>query len=72
MDDLTEYGLSGARVVRFELCLNDKTVDLRLPCALLNAVRREAVKAGMPHGAGTGCRERETLTWAMARPIRPR
>jgi predicted DNA binding CopG/RHH family protein len=47
--DLTEYDLSGGQVVRFELRPKDKTVSLRLPEQLLNAVRRQAEKAGMPY-----------------------
>jgi predicted DNA binding CopG/RHH family protein len=47
--DLTEYDLSGGQVVRFELRPKDKTVNLRLPGALLNAVRHQAEKAGIPY-----------------------
>ena len=47
--DLTEYDLSGGQVVRFELRPKDKTVNLRLPGALLNAVRQQEAKAGMPY-----------------------
>ena len=47
--DLTEYDLSGGQVVRFELRPKDKTINLRLPESLLNAVRRQAEKAGMPY-----------------------
>ena len=47
--DLAEYDLSGGQVVRFELRPKDKTVNLRLPGELLNAVRRQAEKAGVPY-----------------------
>jgi predicted DNA binding CopG/RHH family protein len=47
--DLTEYDLSGGQMVHFELRPKDKTVNLRLPEALLTAVRRQAEKAGMPY-----------------------
>jgi predicted DNA binding CopG/RHH family protein len=47
--DLTDYDLSGGRVVRFELRPKDKTVSLRLPEALLTVVRQQAEKAGMPY-----------------------
>jgi len=47
--DLTEYDLSGGQIVRFELRPKDKTINLRLPESLLNAVRRQAEKAGMPY-----------------------
>jgi predicted DNA binding CopG/RHH family protein len=45
--DLTEYDLSGGQVVRFELRPKDETINLRLPEALLNAVRGQVEKAGM-------------------------
>ncbi|MGD0429965.1 MAG: BrnA antitoxin family protein [Acetobacteraceae bacterium] len=47
--DLTDYDLSGGHVVRFELRPKDKTISLRLPEPLLNAVRQQAEKAGMPY-----------------------
>jgi predicted DNA binding CopG/RHH family protein len=47
--DLTEYDLSGGQIVRFELRPKDKTINLRLPESLLNAVRQHAEKAGMPY-----------------------
>ena len=47
--DLTEYDLSGGQVVRFELRPKDETINLRLPEALLNAVRGQVEKAGMPY-----------------------
>ncbi len=47
--NLAEYDLSGAKLVRFELKPKDKTVNLRLPGPLLEAVRREASLAGMPY-----------------------
>jgi predicted DNA binding CopG/RHH family protein len=47
--DLSEYDLSGGHVVRFELRPKDKTVNLRLPGALLDTVRQQAEKAGIPY-----------------------
>jgi predicted DNA binding CopG/RHH family protein len=47
--DLAEYDLSGAKLVHFELQPKDKTVNLRLPGPLLDAVRREAKQAGVPY-----------------------
>jgi predicted DNA binding CopG/RHH family protein len=47
--DLSDYDLSGGRVVRFELRPKDKTISLRLPEQLLNAVRSQAEKAGLPY-----------------------
>jgi len=37
--DLSDYDLSGAKLVRFELKRKDKSINLRLPEKLLNAVR---------------------------------
>ncbi len=47
--DLFEYDLSGARLVRFEMKPKEKTVNLRIPGQLLDAVRREAQRAGIPY-----------------------
>ncbi len=47
--DLTEYDLSGGQIVRFELRPRDRTINLRVAESLLNAVRRQAAKAGMPY-----------------------
>jgi predicted DNA binding CopG/RHH family protein len=47
--DLSEYDLSGGQLLRFEMKRKDKTVNLRLPEQLLNAVRKRAADAGMPY-----------------------
>jgi len=47
--DLTQYDLSDMVGVRFELKPKDKTVNLRLPQELLEAVRSQAQRAGMPY-----------------------
>ncbi|MBY0611800.1 MAG: BrnA antitoxin family protein [Beijerinckiaceae bacterium] len=47
--DLTEYDLSGMVPMRFELKRKDKTVNLRLPETLLNAVRDRAAREDMPY-----------------------
>ncbi|HWY16422.1 MAG TPA: BrnA antitoxin family protein [Rhizomicrobium sp.] len=47
--DLSEYDLSGMRFVRFELKPKDKSINLRLPEPLLNAVRDRAKRARMPY-----------------------
>ncbi len=47
--DLTEYDLSGGHFVRFEMKRKDKSVNLRLPEQLLEAVRRRARDAGIPY-----------------------
>jgi len=47
--DLAEYDLSGGQVMRFEMKRKDKSVNLRLPEELLEAVRRRAQDAGIPY-----------------------
>ncbi len=47
--DLTEFDLSGGQMVRFEMKRKDKSVNLRLPEELLEAVRRRAQDAGIPY-----------------------
>lgn len=47
--NLAEYDLSGAKIVRFEMKPKDKTVNLRLPGQLLDAVRKRAKRAGIPY-----------------------
>lgn len=47
--DLTQYDLSGGEFVRFELKPKDKSVNLRLPGDLLDAVRKRAKRAGLPY-----------------------
>jgi predicted DNA binding CopG/RHH family protein len=47
--DLSEYDLSGGQIVRFEMKPKDKSVNLRLPEQLLEAVRNRASRAGIPY-----------------------
>ena len=47
--DLSEFDLSGGQVVRFEMRPKDKAVSLRLPEQLLEAVRGEAKREGVPY-----------------------
>jgi predicted DNA binding CopG/RHH family protein len=47
--DLTDYDLSGGRIVHFEMRPKDKAVSLRLPEKLLDAVRRTAKRQGVPY-----------------------
>jgi len=47
--DLSDYDMSGAHLVRFELKPKDKSVNLRLPEDLLEAVRSKAQRAGIPY-----------------------
>ncbi len=57
--DLTEYDLSGFRPMRFEIAKKKPRWTMRLPAALLDAVRAKARAAGIPycavcaHGAGS-------------------
>ncbi len=47
--DLSEFDLSGAKMVRFELKPKDKSVNLRMPMSLFEAVQAEARRAGLPY-----------------------
>ena len=47
--DLSEYDLTGMVPVRFELKPKDKSVNLRLPAQLLEAVQTQAKRVGMPY-----------------------
>jgi predicted DNA binding CopG/RHH family protein len=47
--DLAEYDLSEMVPMRFELKPKDKSVNLRLPEQLLEAVRSRATRAGIPY-----------------------
>ncbi len=47
--DLTEYDFAQMVPVRFELRHKDKSVSLRLSEALLDAVKQNAAKQGIPY-----------------------
>jgi predicted DNA binding CopG/RHH family protein len=47
--DLTKYDLSVMVPMRFELKRKDKSVNLRLPEQLLEAVRNQAKRVGVPY-----------------------
>jgi predicted DNA binding CopG/RHH family protein len=47
--DLTEYDLSKFKTVKFEFQPKTERVNMRLPSALLNAVKASAEKAGIPY-----------------------
>jgi uncharacterized protein len=47
--DLSRYDLSGAQTVRFEMKRKDKSINLRLPEELYDAVRQRATHAGLPY-----------------------
>ena len=47
--DLSQYDLGGAQMVRFETKPKDKSINLRLPEELYEAVRARADRAGLPY-----------------------
>jgi predicted DNA binding CopG/RHH family protein len=47
--DLTEYDLTEFKTVKFEFQPKTERVNMRLPTALLNAVKASAEKAGIPY-----------------------
>ncbi|HEY2540851.1 MAG TPA: CopG family antitoxin [Stellaceae bacterium] len=47
--DLTDYDLSGLRIVQFEFEPKSERVNLRVPKRLLDAVRAAAANAGIPY-----------------------
>ena len=61
--DLTEYDLSGARPVRFELQRKAAQINMRLPKPLLDAIKAHAKARGIPYTRFI----RETLEQAVVR-----
>ena len=47
--DLTEYDLSGAQLIRFEMKPKARSISLRLPEELYQAVREAAKQTGIPY-----------------------
>jgi predicted DNA binding CopG/RHH family protein len=47
--ELSEYDFSDMKPMRFELKRKDKSINLRVPDDLLNALRARAQKEGMPY-----------------------
>jgi len=47
--DLSQYDLSGAQLMRFEIKRKDKSINLRLSEELYDAVRERAARAGLPY-----------------------
>jgi len=47
--DLSQYDLSGAQLIRFEIKRKDKSINLRLSEELYDAVRERAARAGLPY-----------------------
>jgi predicted DNA binding CopG/RHH family protein len=48
-EGLTKYDLSGARPVRFEFEKKAARVNMRLPQPLLDAVKKQAKRRGIPY-----------------------
>jgi predicted DNA binding CopG/RHH family protein len=47
--DLTQYDLSGFKPVRFEIAPKEAALNMRLPGALLEAVKAKAKAKGVPY-----------------------
>lgn len=47
--DLTQFDLSDARLIRFEFKPKNKTISLRLPEELLQAIQGRAKREGIPY-----------------------
>ena len=47
--DLSDYDLSGMRPVRFEFEKKNARVNMRLPQALLDALKKRAKQRGIPY-----------------------
>ena len=47
--DLTDFDLSGMKLVRFEFRPKDERINMRLPKSLLDAVKARAAIAGIPY-----------------------
>lgn len=47
--DLSEYDLSGFKPMRFEIAQKDAALNMRLPAALLDAVKAKAKARGVPY-----------------------
>jgi len=47
--DLTEYDLSGLKPVRFEFQPKGKSITMRLSEPLLEAIKKEAERSGIPN-----------------------
>jgi predicted DNA binding CopG/RHH family protein len=46
--DLTQYDLSGFRPMRFEIARKDAALNMRIPFALMEAVKAKAQSNGVP------------------------
>ena len=62
--DLTQYDLSGMRMVRFEFAPKAARVNMRLPANLLKAVKAKAARQGVPY--------QRFIRQALERAVMPR
>lgn len=62
--DLTQYDLTGMKMMRFEFQPKDERVNMRLAKPLLRAVKSSAAKAGMPY--------QRFIRQALEEAVRPR
>ncbi len=62
--DLTQYDLSGMKLVRFEFAPKAARVNMRLPVDLLKAVKATAARQGVPY--------QRFIRQALERAVTPR
>lgn len=46
--DLSQYDLTGFKPMRFEIAQKDAALNMRIPAALLNAIKAKAASKGVP------------------------
>ncbi len=66
--DLSEYDLSGLKPVKFEFEKKSAQLNMRLPKALLDAVKKRSAKRGIPYTRFI----REAVETALSRPEKTR
>jgi predicted DNA binding CopG/RHH family protein len=66
--DLSQYDLSGLKPVRFEFEKKTEQLNMRVPKALLDAVKRRSAKRGIPHTRFI----REAVETALSHPEKTR
>ncbi|MBU6442096.1 MAG: BrnA antitoxin family protein [Betaproteobacteria bacterium] len=47
--DLTQYDLSGFKPMRFEIARKEAALNMRIPAALLDAIKAKAASKGLPY-----------------------
>jgi len=66
--DLTQYDLAGLRPTRFEFDKKSAQLNMRVPKRLLDAVKRQSAKRGIPYTRFI----REAVEVALSRPDKRR